>query len=543
MITRKKTLEMVTPRRTGDEESARTKEFTPEVLDRVVEIGSPLDDLEFGETVLETSSRGPSENPEKPQKLDKPGNPEKPVNPVVEKRASEVTKFEAIKKLYRLPKKYNMLVLIGLALLCLIIGLYLLGKQSYTVETRLVFIVSDRNALEKENWSPMRELSLLQNPKTTSVLSSKYFSTVDPMNFFNKVDGNTVDSLFSQSTVVNPMLVKTDFYKTPVDFESWISKSITFEPDFYGGQNGVAIKLTGPDPQLLKGVLLDYVSSYVDLRRVVAARSKEKGKPNSPAPAEVAENSQKLKSLENLNEKIKKLDLLLNDYQLAMTLMDSNNGSMSSFSIDPNSPIFSTLARFQDKIIQLEIERGSLETRFTPQSREIKSVDFQIDGVKGLMRQYLTEQIKYLNNDKDMLIAQTKDFENSPQPKSEIAEGPKDMSKSSGMLASGAKWYFLNNGLSVINENPFVTSKPLLGRIGDFKDALLASLFSSGNGGRSRQPSGPYIGAMNSPYGGATAGQYYDPPQFRGGPTADPVARQSQPMDFYHNDMSSFVRR
>ena len=35
MITRKKTLEMATPRRTGDEESARTKEFCPEVLDRV----------------------------------------------------------------------------------------------------------------------------------------------------------------------------------------------------------------------------------------------------------------------------------------------------------------------------------------------------------------------------------------------------------------------------------------------------------------------------------------------------------------------------
>lgn len=541
MITRKKTLEMVTPRRTGDEESARAQEFKPQVLDRVVDIASPLDDLEFGETVLEHGSEGPSDNWEKPQK---PENHEKPENPVVQKRASGVTKFESIKKLYKLPEKYNMLALIGLALLCLVIGFYLLGKQSYTVETRLVFIVGDRNALEKENWSPMRELSLLQNPKTASVLSSRYFATVDPMSLFNKVDGNAVDSFFSQSTEINPRLVKKEFYKTPVDFESWLSKSITFEPDFYGGQNGVAIKLTGPDPQLLKGVLLDYISSYVDLRRVVAVRSKEKGKPNSPAPAEVAENSQKLKSLENLNDKIKKLDLLLNDYQLAMKLMNSSDGSISSVSIDPNSPIFPNLARFQDKIIQLEIERGSLEARFTPQSHEIKSINFQIDGVKGLMRQYLSEQIKYLNNDKDMLMTQKKDFENNPLPKSEIAEEPKDMSKSSGMLASGAKWYFLNDGLSVINENPFVTSKPLLGKMADLKDALLASLFSSGNGGRSRPPSGgPNAGAMNSPYGGATGGQYYDPSQLRGRPTLDPVTRQSPPMDFYQNDMSSFVRR
>ncbi len=422
-----------------------------------------------------------------------------------------------------------------LALLCLIIGLYLLGKQSYTVETRLVFIIGDRKALEKENWSPMRELSLLQNPKTASVLSSRYFATVDPMSLFNKVDGNSVDSLFSQSTEINPMLVKKDFYKTPVDFESWLSKSIAFEPDFYGGQNGVAIKLTGPDPQLLKGVLLDYISSYVDLRRVVAARSKETGKPQSPVPAEVTENAQNQKALESLNEKIKKLDLLLNDYQLAISLMESNNGSISSFSLDPNSPIFANLARFQDKIIQLEIERGSLEARFTPQSHEIKSINFQIDGVKGLMKQYLSEQIKYLNNDKDMLIAQKKDFESNPQPKSEMTEEHKDMSKSSGMLASGAKWYFLNDGLSVINENPFVTSKPLLGKIADLKDALLASLFSSGNGGRGRPPLGSYVGTMNNSYGSPSAGQYYGQSSFRGGPTSHPV-------DF-QNDMASFVRR
>ncbi len=535
MITRKKTLEMATPRRTGDEESARTTEFMPEVLDRVLEITSPLDDLEFGETELEPSPPAPPENQERPQQPDLQECHEKPEKPVVEKRASEVTTLEAIKKRYQILPKHNMLILIALALLCLIIGLYLLGKQSYTVETRLVFIIGDRTALKKENWSPMRELSLLQNPKTASVLSSRYFATVDPMSLFNKVDENAVDSLFSQSTVVNPMLVKKDFYKTPVDFESWLSKSITFEPDFYGGQNGVAIKLTGPDPQLLKGVLLDYISSYVDLRRVVAARSKETGKPQFPVPTEVTENAQNQKALQSLNEKIKKLDLLLNDYQLAINLMESNNGSISSFSLDPNSPIFANLSRFQDKIIQLEIERGSLEARFTPQSHEIKSINFQIDGVKGLMRQYLSEQIKYLSNDKDMLVAQKKDFESNPQPKSEMTEEHKDMSKSSGMLASGAKWYFLNDGLSVINENPFVTSKPLLGKIADLKDALLASLFSSGNGGRGRPPSGSYVGTMNNSYGSPSAGQYYGQSSFHGGPTSHPV-------DF-QNDMASFVRR
>ena len=249
-------------------------------------------------------------------------------------------------------------------------------------------------------------------------------------------------------------------------------------------------------------------------------------------------------SIDNLNEKIKRLESLENEYQMALKVIDAGGGSVGASSIDPQSPVFTALARFQDKIIQLEIERGSLEARFTPQSREIKSIDFQIEGVKGLMRQYLTEQIGYLKKDRDTLVTQKIDIEHNSQAKTEIAEEPKDMSKSSGMLASGAKWYFLNDGLSVINENPFITSKPLLGRIGDFKDAVLASLFSSGNTGRTRPSSGHYTGPMNGgQYGGAPVGQYYDMSQFRGTPTMEPIARQTQPIDSYQYDMSSSVRR
>lgn len=540
MITRKKTLEMATPRRTGDEESARARELIPDVLERV-ELTSPLDDLEFGETELETSSIESPENQEKPQKPETPPSVQSPSSPVVAQPSVETGKVLSIYQRYQALQKYNKLIFAGLAILALIIGLHLLGKQPYTVETRLMFIVADRKALERENWSPMRELSLLQNPKTSSILSSRYFNIMDPMNIFNKVDANSIDNLFSQSTSVNPMSVRKDLYRTPAEFESWLSRSISFEPDFYGGQNGVSIKLTGADPQLLKGVLVDYVSSYVDMRRMISAKAREKS--GTHAPAVASENSANLKNLENLKERIRKLDTLLSDYQMAMKLLESNNGSTNSFSLDPSSPIFPTVARFQDKIIQLEIERGALETRFTPQSREIKSLEYQIDGVKGLLNQYIIEQVKYLDKDKEMLMAQKTELENSSQRKAENteAEEKKDMSKSSGMLASGAKWYFLNEGLSVINENPFVSSKPLLGKIEDLKDALIASLFSPGNG-RNR-PSGAYTyGAdMNGPYGMSSSPPQYEAPPFRAGPTLDPVSRQSA--NFYHSDANPFARR
>ncbi|MGC8659624.1 MAG: hypothetical protein ACP5U1_11175 [Desulfomonilaceae bacterium] len=544
MITRKKTLEMATPRRTGDEESARTAELAPAVLDRL-ELVSPLDDLEFGETDTEiqasplefSEDQEKAPEPEKPEKpFDKPDKPEKPENPVAEKRGQETTKFQTIKQRYLASKNYNKLVFLALGILVLVISLYLLGKQPYTVQTRLVFIIGDHKVLEKENWSPMKEFSLIQNPKTASILANRYFGATDPVNMFNKAAGNSIDSLFLQSTVINPLLIRRDYYKNPVEFESWLSKSVTFEPDFYGGQNAVSIKLTGPDPQLLKGVLLDYVSSYIDLRRMITAHSKENAQ--KPSATQVTDDSTRTKTLENLDQRLKKLDSLLTDYELVMKKLNLNNGPASAFSLDPSSPVFKTLARFQDKIIQLEIERGSLETRFTPQSREIKSIDLQIDGVKGLMRQYLTEQITCLKKDKEGLLAQKSQLENSSKPKTEMAEEqPKETTKSSGMLASGAKWFFLNEGLSVINENPFVSSKPLLGKIGDLKDALLAVLFSSGNSNGRRGPTAQYAGT-GMQYG-PPAGQYFGQSAYRGRPNMG-FSQGQQSMEFYRNDMTPF---
>jgi hypothetical protein len=525
MIARKKTLEMATLRQTGEKKPASLKEFYPEVLDREESI-SPLDDMEFGDLGAEPSSPPEVQEPQK--------------EAVPEKRAVQEKRLKIPQILHELPRKY--FIYAAIALVCLLVTSYLLIIQPYTVETSLVFIIGNRNALNKDNWSPLREMSVLENPATSSLLTKKYYNGIDPLSLFNKTGQNASEAFLQDVTAVNPSLLKKDYFKNPGEFESWLSKSISFEPEFYSGQNRVLIKLTGANPELLKGLLIDYVGSYVDLRRTIEAKSKEAT--SVQAKKESAnENGSKQQSIDNLNEKIKRLESLENEYQLASKAIDAGGNALGASSLDPQSPVFTALGRFQDKIIQLEIERGSLEARFMPQSREIKSIDFQIEGVKGLMRQYLVEQIGYLKKDKDMLASQKTELEQNSQPKTEIAEQPKEITKTSGMLASGAKWYFLNDGLSVINENPLITSKPLLGRIGDFKDAVLTSLFSSGNSGRSRPSSVHYTGTMNGNYTGAPGGQYYDQSQFRGRPTMEPIASQTQPMDSYHYDTGSIMRR
>ena len=418
MITGNKTLEVAGPRQRADEQAPYEKEFHDDAFCRDDKV-CPLDDLEFGEIGVEA-------NPIASQENQKRLTPEKQVDKKIQLRLWE--------KLYDLPRKYYLVL--GLILVCLVIGVYLLAAQTYTVETRLVFVIGDQKILDKEGWSPVREMSVLQNPGTVSLLSKRYYNGFDPINLFSKKDKSVFDSIPFASTVIDPAAVNKNHFKKSAEFESWLSKSIAFEPDFNSGQNRVALKLTGHDPSFLKGVLQDYVGSYVDLRRVINAKSKEK---IESAAQQDGDTSARGKSVRNIDERIEKLDALKYEYKLALKLMDSGSGSFAALSSDSNSGVSKTLVKFQDKIIQLEIERSSLEARYTPQSREIKSIDFQIQGVKGLMKQYLVEQIDYLKKDRDLLVAQKNELEGKTT-ETQVSAEPKNLGKPAGMLATGGKW-------------------------------------------------------------------------------------------------------
>jgi hypothetical protein len=464
MITGKNTLEIAGLRSEGGEDMARNKECIEDYFRREPETASPLDDLEFSEI-------GPETIPLKNQK-----SPEK--NRVVEeKQLDEKPRIKPWEKLLGVGRrKYYSLLALTVAILA--IGFYLLATQSYTVETKLVFVVGDTAALEREGWALGRELSILQNPGTGFLLSKRYYQGLDPSTILSSNEKNIPDPLLFKATSVDPSTVKNNLFKSSKDFESWISKSMSFDPDLANGQNRVAIRLAGPDPSLLKGVLQDYVGSYVDLRRVIDARAKEK---TTVAMPQQIDNSVQERSIQRLDEKIKKLDELRYEYQLALNLMDSGGGSFSALALDSKSPASTTLTRFQDKIIQLEIERGALENRYTPQSREIKSVDFQIQGVKGLMKQYLVDQIEFVKKDKNLLIAQKNDLEGVTSD-TRKSEKPRNLGRLSGLLVNGAKWYLLNDGLSVISEPPSITEKPFIAKLGEAKDAFVSSLFSPSAG-------------------------------------------------------------
>ena len=515
MITGKNSLEIAGLRSEGDKNVSCNKDSIEDTFFHNSETSSPLDDLEFGEIGSETIPPKTQKSPEQKQVVEEKRDDEKKV------------KTKPWERLRSVPHKYYLLFALVFALV--VVGFYLLALQPYTVETKLVFIIGDSKSVDREGWSPVRELSILQNPGTGSLLSKRYYQGLDPSSLFARNDKNSLDSLSFTATATDPSTVKKNLFKNPKEFESWLSKSMSFEPDLASGQSRLAIRLTGSDPALLKGVLQDYVGSYVDLRRAIDAQAKEKATISIP---QQTDNSVKEKSLQRLDEKIQQLDALRYEYQIALNLMDSGGGSLSAVSLDSKNPASTTLMRFQDKIIQLEIERGALESRYTQESREIKSIDFQIQGVRGLMKQYLVEQVDYLKKDKDLLLAQKNDLNSAASDPSK-PDQPRHLGKPSGLLVNGAKWYLLNDGLSVITEPPLVTGKPFLAKLAEAKDAFASSLFSSSNRPGSIQQCDQR--SLNQ-----YQGQTYGPQSLPGLPTQNYGPLQSNEM---YREVNSYSRR
>ena len=226
--------------------------------------------------------------------------------------------------------------------------------------------------------------------------------------------------------------------KNPKDFESWLSKSVSFDPD---------------------------------LRQAIDSHARAKA---TVAVPQQTDNSVKEKSDQRLDEKIKQLDALRYEYQMALNRMNSGGGSFSPLALDSDNPASATLTRFQYKIIQLEIERGELNSRYTSKSREMRTIDSQIKEVKNLMKKYLVEQIEFVEKDRAFVVAQKIDLESADTRK---AEQPKSLVKPIGLPVNEAELYLLNGGLSVINDPPSDAERSFLEKLNEAKESFVSRFF------------------------------------------------------------------
>jgi hypothetical protein len=118
----------------------------------------------------------------------------------------------------------------------------------------------------------------------------------------------------------------------------------------------------------------------------------------------VTEAGEERGALKEVARRLDEAQLAREQHQLALKLVDSGQGvfrGFGPFAAGVRSPV----ERFQERIVQLEIERQGLLVKFSPQSPEVRALESEISGVRGAMRQCLLGSLAFLERDIETLSA------------------------------------------------------------------------------------------------------------------------------------------
>lgn len=120
-------------------------------------------------------------------------------------------------------------------------------------------------------------------------------------------------------------------------------------------------------------------------------------------------------ALKEITRRLDEAHILREHHELALKLIDSGQGVFRGFSPVADSGLRSPVQRFQDRIIQLEIEKQGLLVKFSPQSSEIRSMDMEIAGVRNAMRQCLIESLAFVRTDIEGLASRKCELERTAE--------------------------------------------------------------------------------------------------------------------------------
>jgi hypothetical protein len=170
-----------------------------------------------------------------------------------------------------------------------------------------------------------------------------------------------------------------------------------------------------------------------------------------------------------VSRRLQEIELRLRECELIIQLLDSGKGAFSGFVPENNITGISSLARFQEKIVQLEINKQALAVRFAPTSKEIQAIELEIQGVKTAMRQCVEANLRFFQKGRQQLLEQT-----------ERKKGPTGMNNK-GQLPQclepsllGRCWSFLNDGIDAVVNRLVGTGKSIASRASKLGNKLVS---------------------------------------------------------------------
>jgi hypothetical protein len=352
-----------------------------------------------------------------------------------------------------------------LALTFLIIGTavtvlsFFLCTDQYTVQARLLYLTGAkaRNETAKEEI----ESRLLRAPEIVTAMEKDLFSTAAGFRDGTSIEQVRLTSSKSAGDIGSPQQKWAP--DSAVVFRRWFSGHLSVESEPHGRELGLTVSLTGSNPKLMKKLLAAYLVHYADWRRTVTGPIQ-----HTPETHEPALSSSKV---ETIAKELEKIDGYERNCLLALDLLKGARSSVfSGFAPDSGGMGIPILAAFEARIIKLNLKKAELLSEFTPQSREVRALDSQIQRVRSSMRECLREHLKFVQKDKQRLLAYKAELEQK-----------KCLSKSTGgvpgkpckavQFGKGGLLTF-RNGVQVFWDGSFAVKKHLLLSLGEANKAL-----------------------------------------------------------------------
>jgi len=335
-----------------------------------------------------------------------------------------------------------------------------LHSDGYTSEIKLLYLPVGDGAKNTPTWPLEKEVALLRSGelffRVAAELCSRY--TSGSLNGYDRAAGAGSLQRFGN----------------PDELARWLSERLVAEPEISGDTAKVTLRLAGDDPRFLAKILEVYFRKYEEYRQTLG----EEGHTQLAPVSQVSTEPDEVVQVEAISEQLKKVELQAQNCALSLQLMDSQKGSFGGFVPDGSLGDASSLSRFQERIVELEIKKRGMAVQYTPNSKELRAIDQEIAGVRSAMRECLVEYLRFLNKGKEALAAHKAQIVRK-KSLSKI-EGPRvKPGRCSGQLPNGDAWFLANDGLYVFRDKASVSAIPLLTRASRYKDVVLAGLFPS----------------------------------------------------------------
>jgi hypothetical protein len=333
-------------------------------------------------------------------------------------------------------------------------GAYISMSDFYVVETKLLYVA----AAEKQGPRSLdKEIQVLRDPNIALMTAKNVCGgNSRPADLRSDWEMEAAAYLNSDTRLQNHATKMS-----APEFVRWLKSSLLIEGSSSGDSAAVSLRMTGENPEFLKTVLNEYVRCYGDYRRSVAY----------DIPPAQKNNAECNPVTDSINEQLSKIDLQQRECELSLRLIEARKGVFSGF-IPDSAVNIPSLVFFQRKIVELEIAKRALSVRFTAASREIRNVDSEIGEIKNAMRDCLNEHLFFLRKNKEILLAQKQELENKAGVSGKCNNG-----KCSGKLPNGDAWFYVSNGLQVVQEEPNLVRKPIFIKAEEYKNSLSAFLF------------------------------------------------------------------